>query len=1081
MTTSFSPSINITRDAEKDFSYIPTLNGKQIFQQIINNYKTGLRSFNIIGSYGTGKSAFLLAFEKNLRGERQYFDSVNGQFGDVKGFECWNIVGEHASLLTTMQESPQLSKYRQKSQSIWDAIDVYYADVQQKDACLLIAIDEFGKFLEFAASHNPEEEIYFIQQLAEYANDDEKNILLLTTLHQGFDSYARGLDLNQRQEWEKVKGRLKELSFNEPVELLLKLAAEYLASHYKQEKANDEISEIVITINKFHAFPHRNTLDVELAQKLEPFDPLVGAVLTLSLQRYGQNERSLFTFLQAEDRFGLYDYDKERNPFYNLACLYDYLSHNQHSFLSTKHNPHYGQWASIRRAIERVEARFELDIEEAIALVKTIGLLNIFASENARIDKDFLIAYAQLCLGIDFPEEIIQELEHFKIILYRAFKQKFVLFEGTNLDFELALLDAGKYVNAVNDVVTPLKRYFEFPYPLAKAVSYQQGTPRFFRFELSETQNDMTPRGEIDGIINLIFSESISPEELQQHSAGQEEAIIYGLYRNTKQIRDMLFEIAKTEHVIAKNKDDRVAVEELTKLKTHQVEELNHYVLHHLHRGGDDIVWIFHGEIRKVTSLSQFNTMLSEICRQIYRDAPVFRNEMVNRHKLSAAISTARRNYIRALTTNWLKVDLGFPTKKFPAEKTIYLALLKATGIHRQAEDGYELHEPEEGSFGSLWQACDEFLNSAKFSRKNIHELVNRLSEKPLKLKQGLIDFWLPTFLFIKREDFALYQDGNYVPEMNHEVLELIVKKPEEFFIKRFDVQGVKLDLFRRYRQLIQKSEGEAFTNTSFIETVRPFLTFYHALPVYTKHTQQLSQEVRQLRDIIANASDPEKTFFEDFPHALGYGTIDLKEFDDERLESFTFQLRESIKELQTCFSNLIGRIEERLLEMLGYVEIPFPDYRLEIRHRFASLKEHLLLPHIKGFYSRLLSDFGDKEAWIASIVQALLHKRLIELHDEEEELIYERLSHAIQELDNLCEISELIADPEKEKVVKVEVTSYAEGSQERLVRVPIVSEQQGYNLEEEIGTTLSKTEDRRVRISVLLKLLQQEIQHENG
>ena len=192
-------------------------------------------------------------------------------------------------------------------------------------------------------------------------------------------------------------------------------------------------------------------------------------------------------------------------------------------------------------------------------------------------------------------------------------------------------------------------------------------------------------------------------------------------------------------------------------------------------------------------------------------------------------------------------------------------------------------------SFGTLWQVCDEFLNSAKFSRKNIHELVNILSEKPLKLKQGLIDFWLPTFLFIKREDFALYQEGNYVPEMNHEVLELIVKKPQKFFIKTFDVQGVKLDLFRRYRQLIQKDEGEAFTNRSFIETVKPFLTFYHALPAYTKHTQQLPQDARKLREVIVTATDPEKTFFEDFPRALGYGQIDLKEFDDERLGSLYF------------------------------------------------------------------------------------------------------------------------------------------------------------------------------------------------
>ena len=73
MAINFSPSINIIRDANKDIAYLPTPNTERIFQQIVNDYKIGTRSFNIIGSYGTGKSAFLLAFEKNLKGERLDF------------------------------------------------------------------------------------------------------------------------------------------------------------------------------------------------------------------------------------------------------------------------------------------------------------------------------------------------------------------------------------------------------------------------------------------------------------------------------------------------------------------------------------------------------------------------------------------------------------------------------------------------------------------------------------------------------------------------------------------------------------------------------------------------------------------------------------------------------------------------------------------------------------------------------------------------------------------------------------------------------------------------------------------------
>ncbi len=412
-------------------------------------------------------------------------------------------------------------------------------------------------------------------------------------------------------------------------------------------------------------------------------------------------------------------------------------------------------------------------------------------------------------------------------------------------------------------------------------------------------------------------------------------------------------------------------------------------------------------------------------------------------------------------------------------EKTIYLTLLKEPGIHRHTEDGYTLDEPLASSFKPLWQTCEEFLTHAKLSRKNLDELVKTLSEKPLKLKQGFIDVWLPTFLFIKRENFALYQEDTYVPEMNHEVLELIVKKPQKFQLKTFDVQGVKLDLFQRYRALAQKSEGKPFTNTSFIETVKPFLTFYHSLPAYTKKTKNLAQNALNLREVIANATDPEKTFFDDFPRALNYGQIDLKEFDDEQLKAYIFQLRQSIKELQTCFSGLVDRIEEHLLKLLGYDDLTFPAYRVEIQKRLESLREHLLLDHLKAVYHRLHSEFGDREAWLGSIVQAILHKKFTELQDEEEELLKERLSQTIQELDNLCDISKMIADPEKEQVFKVEVTTYNEGSQEQLVRVPKQAEQEDQALTAELQTTLSRSTDRRVRISLLLKLLQQELQQE--
>ena len=72
----FVTSTNIIRDEHSMFDYIVTRNAIDIFSRILFNYKSGQHSFNIIGSYGTGKSTFLWALEKHLKGETVFFQEI---------------------------------------------------------------------------------------------------------------------------------------------------------------------------------------------------------------------------------------------------------------------------------------------------------------------------------------------------------------------------------------------------------------------------------------------------------------------------------------------------------------------------------------------------------------------------------------------------------------------------------------------------------------------------------------------------------------------------------------------------------------------------------------------------------------------------------------------------------------------------------------------------------------------------------------------------------------------------------------------------------------------------------------------
>lgn len=1073
----FRPSVNILRDKDIRFNYIVTPNAQQVYSQLVNDYKIGTRSFTITGAYGTGKSSFLLAFQKTLNEEQPIFSGK--PISGINSFAVLNIVGESTSLMEVLAEYVGLKSSKSlRAKDILASIENYYTSLRKKNKGLMIVVDEFGKFLEHAAKNNSESELYFIQQLAEYASDPSKEMMFITTLHQDFGGYARHLSKSQRSEWDKVRGRLKEITFNESVEQLLFLASERI-SVMGFGTRDKNFGKLFTAISQSKAFPLRDYFNVSIAEKLLPFDILSCSILTLALQRYGQNERSLFSFIHSNDALSLYNYDRTNNPYYHIGCVYDYLIYNFYSILTTRYNPDYAHWAGIRTAIERAEGTLTKDIADAVKIIKTIGLLNIFASASIRLNKDFLKSYGTLSLGVKEPEKIIKTLEGLRIIKFKAYQNRYILFEGTDLDIELAINEAGSLVEKVKNVVHHLKEYFDFPYVPAKAVHYQLGMPRFFAFNLSEVPVVERPKGEIDGYINLIFSEKITEEEITEASRNCKEAVLFAWYKNTNEIRNLLFEIDKIKKVKEKNADDKVAIRELDSILQHQVRLLNHYVIDSLYQESPYLKWYYNGKERIIEDRRVFNRLLSEICEKVYPKTPAYKNEMVNKTRLSPPIQTARKAFLKALVENWDKKDLAFDEKKFPPEKTIYLSLLRDTGMHR-FEKGISLlcgPTKKDVHLHELWDTSNDFLETTFSGRRSLAELIDILLAPPFKLKQGFIDFWLPVFLFIKRDDFALFNKEGYIPFITQETLELIGKDPDEYEIKAFHIEGIRLNLFNSYRVLLSQPTQKKLTNQTFIDTIRPFLTFYRKLPEYAKNTTSLDKRTLALRTAIATAKDPEDSFFVQFPKAMGYNITELNK-NPKLLKEYSDSFQTSIKEIRTCYDELVDRVENFILQDVTGNKGKFPGYRTYLQDRYKQLKKYLLMPHQKSFYQRLYSEVEDKNAWLNSITQACLGKPLELINDAEEQILRERLRDIFHELDNLTEISTSGFDIEQEIAFKFEITSFMEGLKKNLIRLPKSKTKQLIQLQSVVKAKL--TDDRQLNIATLAKMLEELLNHES-
>ena len=277
------------------------------------------------------------------------------------------------------------------------------------------------------------------------------------------------------------------------------------------------------------------------------------------------------------------------------------------------------------------------------------------------------------------------------------------------------------------------------------------------------------------------------------------------------------------------------------------------------------------------------------------------------------------------------------------------------------------------------------------------------------------------------------------------------------------------MDIFNSYRIFLNQQEEEKLTGSNFIETIKPFLTFYRDLPDYAKNTVQLSKEARQIRDAIATSKDPEKTFFEDFPLALGFSFDDIQNSEPD-LQRYILKLQGAIKELRTAYDGLVGRLEDFIQTDIIADPLLFDEYKVQLQQRYKKLRRHLLLPAQKTFIQRLDSKLDDKKAWLNSIVQALIGTTLEKMKDEDEVLLYDRFKYMILSLDTLTKISKADYKEDKEEIFDLQISSFVDGVNNQLIRLPKARQNEVTEIEDMLKLGLSK--DRMLNIAALTNLL---------
>lgn len=1010
----FHRSANLLRDWQKQNGlgeYVLTPTADEAVQKIVTGIvsKKDQKVWAITGPYGTGKSSFVLFVSDllcNILPKHPDAVKIREDYLVESGvFVPVLVMGHRSSLKHALlgalrdQVATLLSDLAANiSQSLLnDLIDdstvvklyeAAYCQVKEKGyKGIFLVIDEFGKFLEFAAQHPDTEDLFVLQELAEMGSRAEGSFIFLTVLHSSFDGYLPILDETRRVEWKKIQGRFTDIPFLEPPEQFLSLVTEAISRNGTDAHLLGKYQEKIIETVNSKAMSEAN-LRYPLGKLLlgtVPLDPFAALLLwPLFRSKLAQNERSLFAFLMDYGPFGFQEYlsitlaDNKRLQFYRLDRLYDYVSISLGS--ATLLGEQTKRWGEIEHALDRIPSNAP---EYAKSVVKAIGLLGMYGSVVGLSASE-----ETLCLAFDKSESVKEALTYLdlqSVVVYRRFTGAYALWEGSDVDLDMLYKEAQSYVGHGN-LSERLKKAITLRPFVARAHYIQKGTLRYFDVNIIDGSNEKlnivleSGIGESDGRLVFVLSSDQNAREKYvskaQELTEQNQQFVFAFPKPLVGLEQLLVEIETWTWIKANAQSlqgDPVAKKEVdihisnaSKLildKAGQIFGIRGYVF-----DPGQSEWVHGGKISNIPTAIRFQQWLSELCDQIYLESPILHNELLNREHLSPAASAARRNLIEAMVDREDVESLGITGT--PAEMSMYRSMLLEGGFHTFRNNSWQLSMPRD-NWKSVWNVMEAFLESARENRRPIVELINLLKEPPIGMREGPIFVLLTCLVLLHKEYIALYEEGFFISDLRVEVFERLTRVPGIFEFQLYQLSGRTREAVSAVNQALDVLHlSNPKEDPQLIDVVKPLVSFAVQLPDYTKKTKRFDfVNATKVRDALLRTGDPYQLLFDDLPSAL-----DLKLEDEEGIELFVTQLKNCILALQSAYPSLLNEIEAQIRDVFG-LSGTSADVRHALRKRAEPLVSWAIDRTITPFI-RAAAANNDAQDWREVLARAISQGR---------------------------------------------------------------------------------------------------------
>jgi hypothetical protein len=724
----FLRSANLERDFYDPAAlsgYVPTEFAESCIERIGEGLRprSGQRAWRMTGDYGSGKSSLALVLAHTLAGHDGNFPPQLRRIADLtkrggarprflpvlvtcsreplgtsilRGLrrtlaDAFRRGGkhkgvEHVERLLDADNDPDCGK-------VVEAVLEGNARViaESKGEGLLLIIDELGKFLEFAAFHPQRHDVFLLQQLAEAASHSgEEPLFVVCLLHQGFNAYADQLDQSAQREWEKVAGRFEEIIFSQPVEQVVHLITSALGVHVKQvPKAQAAALRYAMrkTMELGWVGPVENQQLVDLAERMYPLHPTVLPALIRAFRRFGQNERSLFSFLLSNEPFGLQAFAQKAlhnaQP-YRLHDLFDYIRVNfGHRLAAQSYRSH---WKLIDSTIETYATEEPLQTQ----VLKTVGVLNLLNDDLLATEESVVCALADDDQAAQRKvRTAIERLRRVKRVLYdRGRAAGLCLWPHASVDLEKAYDDARRALGTLQRVARVIRDSLETRPIVARRHYIETGNLRHFEVRyclVADLPASVEHNPAVaDGLILVPLCETEAERRaalahIEQAQLDERPACLITVPQPLSSLAGLVQEVQRWDWVASDSTQlngDKYAREEVSRQRQAARTQVDRRIqsLVGFKQFGEhaNLDWFHLGQRLDVKDGRHLLEPLSRICDGTYSLAPRIHNELVNRRSLSSAAAAARMRLIERMFSNGKSQRLGMGDNK-PLEISMYM------------------------------------------------------------------------------------------------------------------------------------------------------------------------------------------------------------------------------------------------------------------------------------------------------------------------------------------------------------------------------------------------------------------------